>query len=120
MGISDVSRTVATENHSSNGRCCCYGTRGFDDGEEVLSSSPKMMPKPCLASNFSSEVSSWFIDDSSEETSSSSSGKSMESSSPPSSSESRSLFLAVEDSTSSSHLHLPYLSLDAILRRRES
>jgi hypothetical protein len=119
MGISDVSRTVATENHSSDGRCCCYGTRGFDDSEEVSSSSPKMIPKLCLASNFS-EVSSWFIDDSSEETSSSSSSKSVESSSPPSSSESRSLFLAVKDSTSSSHLRLPLLSLDAILRRRES
>jgi hypothetical protein len=50
------------------------GVRGFDDGEVVSPSSLKTMLWPRWASNFSSEVSSWFIDDSSDETSSSSSG----------------------------------------------
>jgi hypothetical protein len=95
------------------------GTRGFDDDEEVSPSSLKMMLWSCLANDFSSEVSSWFIDDSPEGSSSSSSGKLKESSSLPSSSESHSLFLAVEDSISSSNVRLPLLSLDAILRRRE-
>jgi hypothetical protein len=94
------------------------GTRGFDDDEEVSLSSLKMMPWSCLANDFSSEVSSWFIDDSSEG-SSSSNGKSKESSSLPSSSESHNHFLTIEDSTSSSNVRLPLLSLDAILRRRE-
>jgi hypothetical protein len=95
------------------------GLHGSKDGEVVSSSLLNKRPWPHLASNFSSKVSSWFIDDSSEETSSSSC-ESEESSSPPSLSESHSLFLIIEDSASSSNLHLPLLSLDAILRRRES
>jgi hypothetical protein len=98
------------------------GVRGSNDGEVVSLSSPKKRLWPCLASNFSSEVPNWFIDDSSEEisSSSSSSGESEESLSPPSSSESHSLFLAAEDSASSSNLRLSLFLLDAILWRRES
>jgi hypothetical protein len=96
--------------------------RGTDDGEVVSPSSLKIMSRPCLANYFPSEVLSWFIDVFSEETASSissfssvsSSGESEESSSLASSSESHSLFLTVEDLTSSSNLHLP-LSLDVIL-----
>jgi hypothetical protein len=97
---------------------------GFDDCALVSPSSLKTMPWPCLVSNFSSEVSSWFIDDSFEETSStstvSSSGELEESSSLSSLSEGHSLFLTVKDSTSSSDLRLLLVSLDAILWRRES
>jgi hypothetical protein len=77
-----------------------------------------------MATNLSSEVSTWFIDDSSKETSSSSSVsssyESKESLLPPMSSESRSLFLTAEVSASSSNLRLPLLSLDVILLTRES
>jgi hypothetical protein len=108
-----------------------FGVHGSDDVEGVLLSSPKSMSWVCLANSFSSEVLSWFNNVSSSETSSasssssafsyssdSSSGESEESSSPPSSSKGHSLFLAIEDSTSSSNLHLSS-SFDAILWRRE-
>jgi hypothetical protein len=91
----------------------------------------KNSPPPCLATNLSSEVLTWFIDDSSKETSSSVSSSSFysfvsscceseESSSSPLSSESRSLFINAEVSGSSSNLCLPLLSLDAVLLTRES
>jgi hypothetical protein len=47
------------------------GVRGSDDGEVVSLSSLKKRPQPRLASNFSSVMSSQFIDYSSKETSSS-------------------------------------------------
>jgi hypothetical protein len=93
---------------------------GSDDTEGVSLSLLKRMPWAHLAYNFSSEVSTWFIDFSSEKTSSisssdgSSSGKSEESSSPLSPLVCYRRFLAVEDFASSSILCLS-LSLDAII-----
>jgi hypothetical protein len=80
------------------------GVRGSDSNEEVSPSSLKKRSWLRLAINFSSEVSSWFIDDSSKETSSVSSSDSSEESSPPSSLESHNLFLTAEDSTSCSNV----------------
>jgi hypothetical protein len=97
-----------------------FGVHGSDDDGVVPPSLLKTMSRLHFASNFSSEVLSWFMNNSSEETSSSvsSSSESEESSSPSSLLESHNLFLTIEDSTSFSNLLLP-LSLDTILRRRE-
>jgi hypothetical protein len=96
--------------------------RDSDSVEEEGSSSLKRRLRPHLAINFSSKVSSWFIDDSFEETSSSicasasvSSSNSPKELSSPSSSKNGSLFFMVaENSVSSFALHL-LLSLEAIV-----